>query len=807
MCVCIQKIFLQKSLYSYFSQVEKCHNAEMCASSEKRWMIVKKHFKIKYPFLAEKMRSEVQKIIQQKSEIQNIELVTDPCCVIQIQGTEAAIEEVEPEILNYILLLESNIISSTLQFVDCFTRPALKSPEMLQLCKELSNKLAVSLKIQLQPKTLLSTSVTFSKSNAVVQICEGDITLDSNSDAFINFTDRNLTMSDEVMNKLSQAEIKRHKRHVKQNGPQLAGRAFCFCRSSNDVIVIHAVLPSWTDGNRGEGNLITAAVLESLKLAMEYKAASVSLPFFSCADVHLPLDLLAQCCLSAVHKFLMYSDHVQTIRLVLPINMAEKFLDKFTSGIFKQYIITDEQGIIKPDNIQKFCNLGKSAWLWEDDDGMYHYYKPEDNEILNRESGFHFNASHNLQIGPHVCTVNFRTMTQVNTCTMKERKVMRISLNCIWQFKTDENIWVPFSPQVSLMIEALYLTGTNHYLTINNQSYSYDFKHMVQLNVDTSQETGIRRVDSTSMVVSDDTYYSTGKSKISISGSAVDINIVEEKLQQCLKSLVTVQCIDIQRKYIPALEKSIRGIQTSNSVKIVKISEVDDVMVRYTVTGYKDCVQKAIIEMYKATTTACCSVHKPIEWEAQSNSIELKNILKGSPEWTKISSHMRMTLDCNIISVKRIQNDFLWEKYVQHKELMSCKGFKSTNEMELFHGTKTNPPEYIYESEEGFDMRYSHKGLWGLGNYFAENANYASCFAYQQTNDILQLFLVKVLVGDSCEISPDNTLRMPLFKPDGKVRYDTVNGWSKGSRVYITYLNDKAYPFYLISYTVQSQAD
>lgn len=782
----------------YFAQAEENLDTEACAS-EKEQMIIKKCFKVKYSFLGEKIWSEVQKITQ-SSEIQSIKLITDPYCTLEIEGTRMAVEQAKPEISSCIALLESKIISSTLQFVNSFTRPALNSPELLRLCRELHGELAVSLKVQLQPKPLLSAAVTFNKSDVMVQLCEGDITLDS-CNTFINFTDGNFTMCDEVKAMLGKAEINRYKHHVKRSGPEASGKAFCFCRSrtSANPVIIHAVLPTWVDGNSGEGGLIVSAVLESLKLAAKYKVMSVCLPFFSCVDNNLPLDVLAESCLSAVHNVAIRSNYIKMVRLVLPVSMAEIFQDKFASGVFNQCIITEDLDTIDPDNMKKFCNLGDSAWLWEDDNGSYNFFQPEHNKILNEKSEVCFNSLCTLKIGPSVCRVHFRSMTQTNVNTTNTRKVACIPLGYVWQFVNHKGKWELFPPQVILMIEAMYLTGTDHNVTINGCSHSYDFKHMIQVNVNNKQKTRIRRIDGS--LVFNDTR-STAKSKITILGSAEDISIVEEKLLQCLKSLLAVHPVDVQRKFIPAVEKCIKQTQRSNIVKIVKFSETD-LMVKYNITGYKDCVQKAAIDMYKVTAMASISVQRPLEWEPQSKSIELKEVLRGSPEWSKICIRMRTTIKCQVVSIKRIQNEFLWEKYVQHKELMSHKGPQSVLEMELFHGTRGNPPNYIYESEEGFDMRYSREGMWGVGNYFAENANYASCFAYKTTDGILQLFLVKVLVGDSCEIFPDSTLRMPPFKADGKVRYDTVNGHSKGSRVCITYSNDKAYPFYLISYTVQ----
>ncbi len=72
-----------------------------------------------------------------------------------------------------------------------------------------------------------------------------------------------------------------------------------------------------------------------------------------------------------------------------------------------------------------------------------------------------------------------------------------------------------------------------------------------------------------------------------------------------------------------------------------------------------------------------------------------------------------------------------------------------------------------------------------------------------------EIFLVKVLTGDSYRCARNSSLRKPPEKPHGlrsgkitfsKVDYDSVNGEADGSQVYMTYDNDKAYPAYLIKY-------
>ena len=771
-----------------FVQAKENHiTVETCASLEKNQSVVEKLVKIKYLFLIEKLKNQIQRI-SQNSEIRSIDLVTAPYCAVRIQGTKLAVENAKFKIL---IFIKRNITCSTFQVANLYNRPTLKSPEMLRLCKKLQSELAVSLKIQIQPKVLSSA---LDESGALVQICEGDIALD-NSDAFINFTDTSFTLSDDVQNMLDQKQTRRYDHLVKCNTLQPFGTVVCFGRSVNKK-TIHAILPQWINGARGEGDLITEVVIDGLSLAARHNAVSVSLPFLSCSNDYLPpLDVFAESCLSGVQQFLRRSHRIKIIRLVLPVTMANIFQDKFTSGIFQKFSMADDIGIA---DTRRFCTLGRlgdPAWLWEDDDGQYNYYSPENNKLLNQKT--EISPYCNLKIGPIKYTVNYSDMTQTNTSTLRERRVACIPLGSIWQFRNDKGNWEQLSPQVTLMVEAMYLTGSDHTLMINDQLYSYNFKHMTQFNVDKQEKTTLRRIDS--VFALDDTCNGT-RSRVMISGIADDVNTAAKGLRQCMQSLITHQVVELQQKFFPALIRHMKQIQTTNDVVItMKATKPTSSNVTVRVTGNIECVQKSIIEIYQATTME--DLQTPMEWEPQTKSVELIGILRGSPEWNKIWSRMK-TLNCKIISIERIQNKFLWEKYVQHKELMSRKGIRSMLETELFHGTRATPPNWIYESEEGFDMRYSRAGMWGVGNYFAENANYASCFAYKTTDKVLQLFLVKVLVGDTCCVPKDKTLRMPPFKADGKVRYDTVNGFINGLQIYITYSNDKAYPFYLISYTV-----
>ena len=160
-------------------------------------------------------------------------------------------------------------------------------------------------------------------------------------------------------------------------------------------------------------------------------------------------------------------------------------------------------------------------------------------------------------------------------------------------------------------------------------------------------------------------------------------------------------------------------------------------------------------------------------------------------------------------TITRIQNKWIWPKYAFQKKRMHAKNNGRVNEMELFHGTRGNDPKFLYEGEDGFDMRYGRQGMWGVANYFAVNASYSNAYAFTSGAG-RQMFLVKVLTGDSHKCPPNSTLRMPPEKATAsqgggdvqvaQMKYDTVTGHTSGSKVFMTYDNEKAYPAYLITY-------
>ena len=61
-------------------------------------------------------------------------------------------------------------------------------------------------------------------------------------------------------------------------------------------------------------------------------------------------------------------------------------------------------------------------------------------------------------------------------------------------------------------------------------------------------------------------------------------------------------------------------------------------------------------------------------------------------------------------------------------------------------------------------------GKWGQANYFAVNASYSHAFSHKNDSGLREMFLVKVITGDSCTCLLNSSLQMPpLNKNTGQL--------------------------------------
>ena len=180
-------------------------------------------------------------------------------------------------------------------------------------------------------------------------------------------------------------------------------------------------------------------------------------------------------------------------------------------------------------------------------------------------------------------------------------------------------------------------------------------------------------------------------------------------------------------------------------------------------------------------------------------------------EYLAVASLFESTLrpqHYEIQRIERVQNKLLWRRYFDCARRIDNFNRGVLNETRLFHGSSNSKPEDIYRGDDGFDMRFCNRGMWGKGNYFAMNASYSNSYAHSCPGNRRQMLLAFVLVGHEYNCHSDSSLtKPPVRNATGEIRrrYDCVSGTTAGSKVYITYENDKAYPAYLITYRERRQ--
>lgn len=202
----------------------------------------------------------------------------------------------------------------------------------------------------------------------------------------------------------------------------------------------------------------------------------------------------------------------------------------------------------------------------------------------------------------------------------------------------------------------------------------------------------------------------------------------------------------------------------------------------------------------------------PDNWDPMENKDFMLSLIdpeSESEEYDRVSSQFLLTLpNAEVLRIDRVQNKLLWRRYLHRSKLMKDFDTHHLREELLFHGTRNNDPELIYKGDEGFDMRFSRYGMWGKGNYFAVNSKYSDDYAFIK-GAVCKMFAACVLTGNSYVSPPNSKLDKPPFLSMNESgssgssiqrRYDSVTSHTGGTRVYITYDNDHAYPAYLITY-------
>ena len=204
----------------------------------------------------------------------------------------------------------------------------------------------------------------------------------------------------------------------------------------------------------------------------------------------------------------------------------------------------------------------------------------------------------------------------------------------------------------------------------------------------------------------------------------------------------------------------------------------------------------------------------PKTWST-SNDILIEVLPEDDQYWT-VNAKLRQSMnDAWISKLWRVQNKPLWTYYSFHKNRFAMNGIND-EELSVWHGTSKLEPSIIHsDTQDGFMMQFSRKGLWGRGIYFATKSSYSHSYAYKPNGEVTQhedereMFLAKLLVGKTVEMNRDespqkatecSSLTVPPIDPLTGMKYNTVTGWTGGSHIWVVYENGRGYPDYLVRY-------
>jgi hypothetical protein len=403
----------------------------------------------------------------------------------------------------------------------------------------------------------------------------------------------------------------------------------------------------------------------------------------------------------------------------------------------------------------------------------------------------------------HVYVVDFSQMTLTDQTL--EGQVHSLIKEPVWcRYVGDDFDYKPLQESISTIIESIFHQGASGFITIEGEQCVVDFHSTPMRAYSTTGEHSIiqRRpeVDPASL---------TPTVTLRVRGLAENLAPAEQNFRQILRDKITMEALKIPTKIQGKVTQLLlTTIARQYCVQCVYGEDQQVLKLSGTKENVSDVARLLLQETVKIMSESDVprdhSVTPP-HWVPQTSDVQLCPVEKGTSEWTHIEDLMKESLtSVRIKTIQRIQNKHLWQKYTFFRRVIQRRmDGRDINEKELFHGTRSNHPSMIYESEKGFDFRFgSSECLWGQGSYFAVRASYSDKgYAYHLSGGSKQLILASVVTGESKFMNKREKLSVPPLKSGStKERYDTIRATTGGSEIYVVYDHEKAYPSYLITY-------
>jgi len=576
------------------------------------------------------------------------------------------------------------------------------------------------------------------------------------------------------------------------------------------------------------------------KLTNCQSIVNVCPPLYS-SDANLPISLqklrlsIQNLLREAVHK------RFQTIAVPLfaagnyglPVNEAIVcIVEELATGLFKGYNSTLKEIFICEIDEDKLKFLEQKMrsivgdqlnsytvqyqWQWLEEGNKWKDYDLEVNRRIDQafsqkqpQVEVKFPAAR--AIGSHIVDIPNKTLTRISTG--KSSKLER---------KPDgwyEN-GVKMNVEVSEIIDLREAQGLKQFQIFITE-YLIDFTNSCQINLETKFPRKIQKVPIKSqevvksftipnvLLIQQSTLHQGKKfGDIIIEGfSESDIRNVKTEINESIAKLMG----DKEFYIVPGCgEANIKYLKEEIERQQLKCSGPIQEGKKVVLQGNKMVLFK-LEKFFKAIgQVENKQIALPKEWRnIDEENCTIEPLAQNDPEYQLVLQNFSKTLPSKaIVSIKRIQNARFWREYSQEKEKLKNLRTKAglhpdVKEQHLWHGTRNVHPEVVYAGlEECFDMQYANDGMWGRGLYFAVNSSYSDDYAHPSIVGTKLFMLCRVMVGDTIKQDSDRSIRKAPERLGlkEKIPYESIEGFTGNSVIYILYRMRRAYPEYLIEY-------
>ncbi|KAH3784049.1 protein mono-ADP-ribosyltransferase PARP11-like isoform X1 [Dreissena polymorpha] len=197
----------------------------------------------------------------------------------------------------------------------------------------------------------------------------------------------------------------------------------------------------------------------------------------------------------------------------------------------------------------------------------------------------------------------------------------------------------------------------------------------------------------------------------------------------------------------------------------------------------------------------------PSDWSDMKPDKHVKEVYlaSSSEEFITVMGNFIQTLDNEIVSIRKVQNTYLWEFYFfKRKQMEHINGKIGANEMNLFHGTKPDIIQTVCANNLDMRLAGTNTGsIYGNGTYFASSAKTSEQYSTPDPKTGHKFMLqCRVLVGRWTK--GQHGLRRPPEveqTSDGYVRlYDSCVDNVDDPSIFCIFDHVQYYPEYIIEY-------